>query len=900
MPEPAPAGTVGCAVATAATAPAARVVARSYLDHHPDHGFTVLVLDEADPAQWADLPGCRVVGPGFLDVDGAVFGALATAYDAGELADAVAPLLLRALLADHATAVLLGVRTLVCAPFDDISGLAAEHDIVLAPRMLLAPGYDGLEPDAEDPHLGAFDPDFLVVGAGAKPFVDWWAARATTPSEQVDRAVKRRTVDAVPALFRHHVTRDPGVGIGYWNLHERDIQVDGDAVAVDGTAVRLVHFTGFQADTPWLLAPELKRPRVRLSDRPAVADLVRRYRALLGEPPLDETYGLGLLDDGEPVLPTMRALFLHEWTRFTAHEIAPGPFEVQAPAMPPHAFTGTDAFRRWLREPGTPADAAAGISRLAAWVWSSRPDLRVAFPEPASTSAAGFRNWCAVHGVDEGALPEWAVPSGPARLPAPPEDVLGVNVAGYLTAELGLGQMGRIVLKAIEAADIPVVSVVEVESLNGNVRTGIDRPSSAGAPRHPVSVLAVNADYTRMLLDNHPEVGHDRYVIGLWAWELEDFPTHLHTAFPLVNEIWTVSDFCRATIGAHSPVPVHTIPVPVLDPGPVTRAPRRAGDETRFLFAFDFNSTGQRKNPWGVVTAFQRAFPGRTDVRLVIKATNSHLHVGAAERLRHAVAGDDRVELVDRYLSVEELDELYAGSHAYVSLHRSEGFGLTVAEAMARGMAVVSTDYSSTTEFVDESVGWPIPYRMVPVGKGWEPYQAEGRWADPDLDAAAAALRQIADDPAEAERRGRAAREHVLRTRSVERAAEWMRERVTAAHEAWRAGARPAGALAVEDVAALGQARQALHSAPDPGAPSRLPFASTMRRAVLRALAQYDGHQRTRLTALLDGVRDAVHGVTAKVDRVAEQQSRRIAAVEADAERRYRELAERIARMERE
>src|SRR5207245_2460266 len=110
---------------------------------------------------------------------------------------------------------------------------------------------------------------------------------------------------------------------------------------------------------------------------------------------------------------------------------------------------------------------------------------------------------------------------------------------------------------------------------------------------------------------------------------------------------------------------------------------------------------GARKNPWGLIDAFRRAFPDRDDVRLVIKAINGELNPHAAERVRVAVADDPRIELLERYLTVQELHDLYEGSTCYVSLHRSEGFGLTVAEAMARGMPVISTDYSGTKEFMD-------------------------------------------------------------------------------------------------------------------------------------------------------------------------------------------------------
>jgi FkbM family methyltransferase len=379
--------------------------------------------------------------------------------------------------------------------------------------------------------------------------------------------------------------------------------------------------------------------------------------------------------------------------------------------------------------------------------------------------------------------------------------------------------------------------------------------------------------------ESHPDVFDSRYRIGVWAWELEDFPSWQHDAFELLDEIWTISEFCRRAIAKHSPIPVKVIPVPVRDPGQPPVRTRTPGRPVRFLFIFDFNSTVQRKNPLGLIKAFQLAFGDRSDVRLTIKATNGKRHPNAAEELRAAVAGDERIELLERYLSVAELDELYSASDCYVSLHRSEGFGLTVAEAMARAMPVISTDYSSTPEFLNARVGWPIPYRMTTVPPGSEPYHEGAAWAEPDLIAAAYAMREVAFNPAEAARRGQAARAHILSTRSARAAASWMRTELETAHATWRQRGK-AGRRTTESaprrmipepssdgpLAPLHAARQALHWVPDVHSDSRVPLAPALRRAVLRALDHYDVHQRRVMGALTDGMEGTLNRILARLD----------------------------------
>ncbi|MCP2169061.1 FkbM family methyltransferase [Goodfellowiella coeruleoviolacea] len=878
------ASALACTVVAGNYLPAARVLARSYLEHHPDHEFVIAVIDAPRDAP-RDEEGYRIVGPEAFGIDETDYLRMATAYSVTELATAVKPYLLRRLRAQADVVIYLDPDMRVFAPMAELVDLAVEHQIVLVPHFLNPLPRDGREPDeAVIMGTGIFNLGFIAVGPGAEDFLDFWADRLrqdaiVAPEQQL--FTDQRWVDQVPALFPHTVLRDPGYDVAYWNVHERPIdRAEDGTVTAGGVPLRFFHFSGYRPEKPWLLSYHCARkPRVLLSEHPELRRICDEYGRALQDAgyrrSLDDIpYGFNALADGTKLTPRMRRLYRDAWVRAEkaiaerAGSERPGRGEDEQ--IPPPAF-GPDrgaAFRAWLTSPSTQAQASAGLNRLVMSVWDSRVDLRMAFPQPCGADAENFRHWCRNSGPAEGMLPEWALPVEPEADLRDPEDTFGVNILGYLTAELGLGEMGRIVHDAIQQAGVPVVSVVEEKSLSN--RTGVDRPDTVGRPRFPVSLLAVNADQTQVVLDNHPEVGHHRYRIGLWAWELEDFPEWLHNAFGLVDEVWTVSEFCRTAIARHSSVPVKTIPVPVRDPGEHEPPSREPGQPVQFLFAFDFNSVGQRKNPWGAVTAFQRAFPDRDDVRLVIKAINGRLHPHAAERLRVLVADDPRIELLEHYLSAAELHELYARSSCYVSLHRSEGFGLTVAEAMARAMPVISTNYSSTTEFLDHTTGWPVPYRMTPVGEGNDPYHKGAVWADPDLDAAARAMREVADNPVEAARRGRAARRHILRTRPMTIAAEWMREQLEAAYQTWRQ--RQAGAAAspadTDPLRPLRHSREALRWRPEVEASSRTPLAPALRRAVLRVIDHYDVHQRKVMGTLVDGVEGTLGQLVARLESV--------------------------------
>jgi FkbM family methyltransferase len=882
---------IACTVVARNYLPAARVLGRSYLDHHPDHEFVIEVID-APRGTGSTENGIKIVGPEALDISEADYLRMATGYSITELATAVKPYLLRQLRAQADVVMYIDPDIRVFAPMPELAVLAREHGIVLTPHFLSPLPRDGKEPsEAVIMGTGIFNLGFVATGPGSEAFLDFWAERLrhdaiVAPEQQL--FTDQRWVDQVPALFSHHVLRDPGFNVAYWNLHERKIVKDADgAYTADGHRLRFFHFSGYRPEHPWLLTYHCQRkPRVLLSDNPDLRELCNNYGKALQSNGYAESldaipYGFNKMADGTKFSPSIRRLYRDAWIKAEhAHERSGNNPDEER--VPPHAFgpDGGAAFRTWLTSPANQAQAAAGLNRLTMAVHEARTDLQLAFPNPFGTDAAHFRAWCRNSGVAEGMLPEWALPEEPKPI-REPRDEFGVNMLGYLTAELGLGEMGRIVHDAIEQAGVPITSVVE-DRLVSN-RTDVQRPATAGEPKFPVSLIAVNADQTRAVLDNHPEVGHKRYRIGLWAWELEDFPEWLHPAFGMVDEVWTVSDFCRDAIAKHSPIPVKTIPVPVRDPGESEVVAHKPGDPVQFLFAFDFNSVGQRKNPWGAVTAFQRAFEGRDDVKLVLKAINGKLHPLSAERLRVLVADDPRIELLERYLSAQELHDLYSSSTAYVSLHRSEGFGLTVAEAMARALPVISTDYSSTTEFLDERTGWPIPCTITKVGKNCFPYHEDAVWADPDLDAAARAMREIADDPAEAARRGRAAREHILRTRSMSTAAKWMHEQLTAAYQSWRTGSVTAATTEqapVDDpLRPLRDSRQALLWRPESGGPSRLPGAPAMRRAVLRVIDHYDVHQRKVMGTLVDGVEGTVGQLLGRLESVEHRLARRLDSV---------------------
>jgi glycosyltransferase involved in cell wall biosynthesis len=180
-------------------------------------------------------------------------------------------------------------------------------------------------------------------------------------------------------------------------------------------------------------------------------------------------------------------------------------------------------------------------------------------------------------------------------------------------------------------------------------------------------------------------------------------------------------------------------------------------DHALFAFMFDHHSTMARKNPLGLIAAFTDAYPDGRDATLVIKTINAASLPEVAADLDAAASDHPAIHVVDTALPAPERAALLAGCDCYVSLHRSEGFGMTIAEAMSYARPVIATDFGGNAEFITERTGYLVRSTPTTVGPGVPVYPSDGTWADPDVSHAAELMRLVAEDPVDAAARGRRA-----------------------------------------------------------------------------------------------------------------------------------------------
>jgi glycosyltransferase involved in cell wall biosynthesis len=299
--------------------------------------------------------------------------------------------------------------------------------------------------------------------------------------------------------------------------------------------------------------------------------------------------------------------------------------------------------------------------------------------------------------------------------------------------------------------------------------------------RRQLHLMNINPEYIpECYYCNYVRMQPADYVIGQLYWELSSISTRHEPGIALLDEIWTASEYLKAIYSAHTTRPVITMGQAVVPPSHVPPAHRGEfgikESSYVFLSSFDAQSVIERKNPLGVIKAFQAAFPRKTeDVALLIKTRNLEPFVteGDCKHWTQAaalVAKDPRIQVITHTLSHESMAVLYRMCDCFVSLHRSEGFGFGPAEAMSHGKPVIVTDYSGVREFCTEATAKLVGFELIRVKPDQYPYADADReyfWAEPDLMAAAERMRELAEDRTIGERLGCAGRELISRKFSI-------------------------------------------------------------------------------------------------------------------------------------
>ncbi|HEY7335598.1 MAG TPA: glycosyltransferase [Bryobacteraceae bacterium] len=402
-----------------------------------------------------------------------------------------------------------------------------------------------------------------------------------------------------------------------------------------------------------------------------------------------------------------------------------------------------------------------------------RPGVPAGFDE----DAYFFCNPDVANGVDQGWFPSgydhWlafgrAEGRGGGVWQAPPERsaawsaamesrAYGVNFHGFLSAASGLGSAARSYARAFQQAGIPANLMDVPDWRNADAKR---RPPRV--PLYRINLIQQNPDVLpRFMRCYGTELFEGCYNIGSWVWELPTSRSDWRDLFGYFDEIWAPSEFCRQAFQQATQLPVMRIPYVVEgleDKAVYSREHFQfPGGVFVFGYVFDVSSYLDRKNPWCVIEAFRREFGDSPEALLCLKFSHSRDDQGNARALREAIGGASNIRVFDQLMEENEIASFHNAIDCLVSPHRSEGFGLNLAEAMYLGKPVIATRYSANMDYMRDDNSYLIDCALTPIPHDIGPYQRGALWADPSTAHLSHLMRTVIANPSERTEKGRRA-----------------------------------------------------------------------------------------------------------------------------------------------
>ncbi|MDP3143639.1 MAG: glycosyltransferase, partial [Candidatus Omnitrophota bacterium] len=656
-------------------------------------------------------------------------------YNTTELNTAVKPFFLEFLFEKYnlEKLVFLDPDILITNNFEKIFSLLGSFSILLTPHITW-PYSDTLKPyELDILRSGVYNLGFLGLAnrTSAQTLLRWWKERLNRYCRvdlQAGLFVDQKWIDLIPGFFEDvFVIRDPSYNIAYWNFHYRKVNIKGSEIMVDDAPAHFLHFSGFNADDPRSVSRHQDRFKLKdLSHMKAVFNLYKEKLVLSGYDTIKNWPCAFEYFDNQAKIPDM--------ARRIYWEIS---CDNSAKFKDPFRAAGKESYFNWLNEnidgkfpQVTRLMHEAYKQRLD--LQRVFPDIfdvdRRAFAEWFLLSAKKE------YGFDEAFFPQTAADKTKERKPPSvsiaavahywlrnllricfkvifrnnlrmtnnlknldrnlqrninrlfnpspnqgrhknlTDKKKGVNVFGYITSEMGVGEAVRADIKCLKSAGIDF-SLVNITSHSPSRKKDLTFSEFSSLAPYDINLLHVNADMLpKLYLEKNRNNFRHKYNIGSWTWELADFPQEDIKSFNYCDEIWVPSNFVLDAVSKKSPVPAVKIPYAVVIDQfkKLKRADFGLSEEDfMFLFSFDFFSYFERKNPLALIRAFNKAFANNEKARLVIKCSNSSFDPAALANLQKEAAGK-RVNIIDKCLYKEEVNSLMSLCDCYVSLHRSE------------------------------------------------------------------------------------------------------------------------------------------------------------------------------------------------------------------------------------
>ena len=348
----------------------------------------------------------------------------------------------------------------------------------------------------------------------------------------------------------------------------------------------------------------------------------------------------------------------------------------------------------------------------------------------------------------------------------------GIQIIGFTSLAKGVGESARSHIRAINILGF------------NNIIIDLKKKETFKLENsYKYNLFHINADLVpEMYFKLGKNFWGNKYNIGFWLWELEKFPVKWENSFNYFDEIWVCSDFIYSCLSKISPIPVIKVPISInvkIDEKYSRDYFNLPKNQFLFLSMYDTNSVQERKNPKAAIRAFQNAFNKKDKkVGLVIKINNAKDKLYEIRDLEKMISEWENIYLIYQNLSKIEVNSLINSCDSFISLHRSEGFGLVIAESMYLGKPVIVTNWSGNTDFTNKENSCCISYKFIELEKDFGPYEKGNRWADANLNEAMDCMKRLVYNREFYSEKSIAGKQFIKQNFSDECIAEVMKKRI--------------------------------------------------------------------------------------------------------------------------
>ncbi|MDJ0743975.1 MAG: glycosyltransferase family 4 protein [Xenococcaceae cyanobacterium MO_167.B27] len=763
--------------------PYARILFNSLQKYHPEASLFLCLADKLTPEIDLGIEGVEIIPAEKLSISN--FPDFAFRYDIMEFNTAVKPFVMQLLIEERGfeQVVYLDPDIELFAPMTPVfEALNNGAHFVLTPHITQPAEGNEYPGDIGVMKAGIYNLGFIAVDNSIDTieFLHWWGRKLRFQCiNQQDQGifVDQKFVDLLPAFHDNvAILRDTTLNVAYWNLTQRKLEKAETGWLADGKPLIFFHFSGIDPKNPHRLSKHTEGFKDNL-ELPVQA-IIQHYISQLKEFGYDEDiklkYGYGVFSNGLSITTIMRRCY-----RSLEYPGLDNPF---------------DTFYEYLNKPSQSLSPWL-VTNLMYSLWKETRDLQVAFDLDNPDSCLNYSLWFLENAPDYGIESYFYSPVLDVTSQHLSPGVISkqnfnfntkqIGVIGYLKTETGVGQAGRMVARSCQKVDF----TVEGYNVSFNV---VSRQEDSRLEdiivnkiNSQVHIYKVNADQLTIVRNNIKKyLNKPNFIINMPAWELRRFPQQWAANLQDINEIWVESRFVQASLQSALKIPVIWMPPAISIDGVANleRARFNIPDNSfAFHFNFDFASFSSRKNPQAVIETYnlaqQKYFKNLPTV-LVIKTRGYDPEGKSYQRLMDLVGDNPNIIVINEYLTHPEALGLMNCCDCYVSLHRSEGFGYTLAEAMLLNKPVISTNYSGTTDFINYETGFPVNYQLISLKPDEYPFAEGQKWADPDLNHAAWLMNKIVNNPQETKKIADAGKQQILQNHSPMVAGQRYRDRL--------------------------------------------------------------------------------------------------------------------------